>query len=105
MKRAFEISKTGHGWCLEDVCSRYEKRIEVLLLIATLANLAMQLIGIVGETMGLHYQFQANTIRNRRVLSYFVLAKRLIATKTKIPMRYLLLAIIDLRDSLKESKT
>lgn len=61
------------GYSLEDTRSKYNERIGVLLLLATLATFVQVLLGAVIEHMGLHEQFQANTTRSRRVLSLFTL--------------------------------
>lgn len=61
------------GWCLGDVVAHCAARLDVLLLIATLGIIAMTLLGLAIETAGLQRRYQANTIRNRRVISLFVL--------------------------------
>ncbi|GAC1668053.1 MAG: IS4-like element ISSfl9 family transposase [Candidatus Dormibacteraceae bacterium] len=61
------------GWSLRDVRTRSRHRAAVLLMLATLALLAVTLIGLSAEQRGLHRAYQANT-RKRRVLSFFVLA-------------------------------
>ncbi len=45
----------------------------MLLLIAMLAILAVTILGKAGEQRKLQYAYQANTIRNRTVLSLFFL--------------------------------
>lgn len=44
-------------------------RLQVLLLIATLAIVVLWLLGMAAVLRKKHYQFQANSIRNRKVLS------------------------------------
>lgn len=61
------------GWSLRHCGSRKKRRIENLLLIAAVAMLVQQLAGLAGESLRLHYRHQANTLRKRRVLSFFVL--------------------------------
>lgn len=53
------------------------QRLEIILLIAMLAQLALYVIGKAGELKGYHRYFQANTVENRRVLSYAYLGLRL----------------------------
>lgn len=60
------------GWSLRHCGSRSRQRIEVLLLVASIAALVQQLVGMAAEALGLHRSHQANTVR-RRVLSVFVL--------------------------------
>ena len=69
------------GWSFEDAHSKSAKRLEVLLLVASLGMLAVTLLGQAAETQGIHMQYQANTIRKRRVLSLFFLGSNLIRRK------------------------
>jgi hypothetical protein len=66
------------GWSFEDARSSTADRYAVLLLIATLAMLVLFLIGMMLEQQKKHYLFQANTVRNKRVLSLFFLGKQMI---------------------------
>ncbi len=72
------------GWSL-DQCKTTKRddytRYEILLLVATLGVLVQHSVGCAGEKKGLQRQFQANTIRNRRVISIFVLGSRLLSAK------------------------
>jgi len=63
------------GWSFGYARSKSCRRYEVLLLLATLGMLAMVMLGRAAEARGLHRGYQGNTIRSRRVLSFFVLAK------------------------------
>jgi len=58
--------------------TRNVARISVLCLIATLATLLLWLLGFAAEHAQLQRQFQANTIKHKRVLSYLFLAKQLL---------------------------
>lgn len=62
-----------YGWALRDGRSRCAKRLEVLLFICALALAIVGTIGRAAEKQNLHYRFQANTVRDRRVLSWFFL--------------------------------
>jgi len=53
-------------------------RMSVLCLIACIATLVLWFIGFEGERRQLQYQFQANTIKKRRVLSFLTLSKNII---------------------------
>ena len=53
-------------------------RIGVLCLLAFIATAMLWLIGIEAEKRKLHYSFQANSIKHRRVLSYLSLAKSMV---------------------------
>lgn len=59
------------GYSLEDARSKHNERIAVLLLLASLATFAQVILGAVVEHIGLHRQFQANSLTKRRVLSLF----------------------------------
>ena len=45
------------------------KRLQMLLLIATLALMVLWLMGMAVMLLGQHYQYQANSVRHRKVLS------------------------------------
>lgn len=87
------------GWSFGHARSNSSKRLEVLMLIASLGMLAVTLIGNAAERRGLHCQYQANTIRNRRVLSLFYLGCSLIGRAEELPikLRELQLSLRDLR--------
>jgi len=57
------------GWSFRHARTNDEKRYEVMLLIATIAMFVAFLTGCTGEKEGLQRRYQANTTRNRRVLS------------------------------------
>jgi hypothetical protein len=67
------------GWSLRHCRSRSQERIEILLLIASIAVIIQQLIGIAGELQNLQHRHQANTLRKRRVLSVFLLGSILLS--------------------------
>lgn len=52
-------------------------RLEVLLLLALLANWLHYMLGLAAELAGIHRTFQANSLKTRRVLSFNYLGKRL----------------------------
>lgn len=74
IEQAFRDLKNHRwGWSLRHCGTRRRARIELLLLIAAIACLVQQLVGIAAEARGLQRVHQANTERTRRVLSFFVL--------------------------------
>lgn len=79
-----------HGWSLRHARSDSAARLEVLLLIASLAFLAVQLVGRAVVLSGLHRQFQANTVMHRRVLSFFVLGRHALRRQLDITRAALL---------------
>jgi len=70
-----DLKSHRYGWSLEDVRCRSTRRVDVLLLVASLATVAMHMIGFAARKLGLQRGLQANTERNRRVFSTFFLAK------------------------------
>lgn len=58
-------------------------KINVLMLLAMLAALILWMIGFAAEQKNLHYSFQANTVRDKRVLSFLFLARQLIIQGVK----------------------
>ena len=67
------------GWSFRHARTQSAQRYTVLLLLAALAGFVLTVIGVAAERKRLHLRFQANTIRNRRVLSLFQLGKLIIA--------------------------
>lgn len=67
-----------YGWSLEDVRCRNPARVDVLLLIASFATIAMHLIGLAAFQCRIHRRLQANTERRRRVFSTVFLARLVI---------------------------
>jgi hypothetical protein len=55
----------------------------VLLLIALLGSLVAWLTGKIAEEVGLHRQYQANSIRHHRVLSFFYLGCQVLRDKNR----------------------
>ncbi len=73
-----DLKSSKYGFGFEQARSHKIERIENLLLIAMLASLVAWVIGWLAEKEKLHYQFQANSIKDRRVLSLFYLGCRII---------------------------
>jgi hypothetical protein len=67
------------GFALSYSRTRIEKRADVLLLVASLAHLVAVVVGLTAEAADLHLRFQANTIKNRRVLSVAMLGRFVMA--------------------------
>lgn len=69
-----------HKWGLGLRLSRTTKmnRLQTLLLIAMLALFVFWLIGLVAEAKKLHYDYQVNTCRSRRVLSLTFLGMQIV---------------------------
>jgi hypothetical protein len=68
-----DIKNSRTGFALTQTRSRSPERLANLLLVGMLATLVLWLIGRLAEDRQLHYQYQANTVRQYRVLSLFYL--------------------------------
>jgi hypothetical protein len=88
-----DLKSSRYGFGFENAHSKQVKRVEILLLIAMLASFIAWLTGWVAEKNELHYQFQSNTIKARRVLSLFFLGCQVIKRKIKITVSMLEAAI------------
>jgi hypothetical protein len=88
-----DLKSSQYGFSLEKAHSKDPTRIEVLLLIAMLASFIAWLTGWVAEKKGLHFQFQSNSIKNRRVISLFFLGCEVIKKRITIPITLLETAI------------
>ena len=76
--------------------SRCPRRLDILLLIAMLAEIVLWLIGIIANHLGWQRHFQANTIRHRPVLSVVRLGKEVRKRKNyKITEQHLHWAMIE----------
>jgi hypothetical protein len=69
------------GWSMGSIVAHSAARLDVLLLVAALGIIAMTLLGLAAESAGLHLSFQANTVRSKRVLSFFVLGTLVAASR------------------------
>jgi len=74
-----DLKNHRFGWSFSHAKSKNPKRFLVLLLIASIANIALTILGQAAESTGRHLRYQANTVRCRRVLSLFFLAKKIVA--------------------------
>lgn len=93
-----DLKNHRFGFGFRDCMTRTRYRLENLLLIAALATFAAWIVGKVVELKGLHRRYQANTIRDRSVLSTFYLGLEVIASKSVSMTRNdLLQAIRELR--------
>lgn len=79
-----DTKSTEFGFSLNENKTIKAERYPVWLMIASLAALIAWIIGYAAETQELHYDFQANTYRHRRVLSFFYLGCQIV--KKKIPI-------------------
>lgn len=94
IEQSFRDAKNHrHGWSLHHARSKSRKRVAILLLIASLAIVAVQLVGRAASHHRVQRQFQANTVNHRRVLSFFVLGRHAIRRAVPLPTSSLLQAL------------
>lgn len=77
-----DLKSHRFGWSFDASRCSDPRRIEVLLLIAALAAIAITLLGIAAETLDIGRRLQANTVRKRRVFSTFFLGNLLVRRDT-----------------------
>jgi len=92
-----DLKNPKYGFGLRNAYSRDTKRVAVMLLIAMLATLIAWLFGYVAEKNNWQYQFQVNSIKNRRVLSLFFLGCRVIKRKIEVTEAMLESVFIDIQ--------
>lgn len=83
-----DMKSHRYGWSLEDIRCRTAARVDVVLLVAALAAVAMHIIGLAARQLGLDRNFQANTQRKRAVFSTFFLAKLIISSRHHASILY-----------------
>jgi len=79
IEEAFRDTKNGKlGISLEFANSRTPERFDILLLIGALILYILWCIGFVAEQLNFHHLLQANTVKNRRVLSHIYIGREVI---------------------------
>lgn len=76
-----DLKSTKYGFGFEHVSTQHIYRLQVFFLIAMIASILAWIIGWLAEKNNLHRQYQANSTKNRRVLSLFYLGCRIILRK------------------------
>ena len=91
-----------YGLGFEHNRSKLLSRLVVLILISTLACLVAMLIGLTVVSAGLHKHYQANTVKNKRVLSFQYLGRRVIKNgRIKLLKQHLIDAIVKLKQTMQ----
>jgi hypothetical protein len=73
-----DLKNDKWGFGLSHTRTKDTKRLEILVLIAAFANLVCWLLGVAAKNKKAHYQFQANTVKTRDVLSVINLGLKII---------------------------
>lgn len=71
-----DIKNSRWGFSLDEAKVSTKFRYENLLLVGVLATFAVWLTGKVAELKNIHWQYQANTVKSRNILSTFYLGTR-----------------------------
>ncbi|HEV8052668.1 MAG TPA: IS4 family transposase [Parachlamydiaceae bacterium] len=82
-----DAKSTEFGFSLNENKTIKSARYRVWLMISTLAYLIAWIIGYAAEKQELHYDFQANTYKHRRVLSFFYLGCQIVRKKIDITIQ------------------
>ena len=72
-----DIKDARYGFGIRLTLSNCKKRITVLLLIAALALMVLGILGMAAYDAGMYRMYQANTIKDRKVLSYWYLGQQI----------------------------
>lgn len=81
-----DTKSTQYGFSFDKNETIKPERFTVWLILAALASLICWLTGASAEQLKLHYDFQANSYRHRRVLSFFYLGCQVIRKKIHTPI-------------------
>jgi hypothetical protein len=95
-----DLKSSKFGFSFEKAHSVKIRRIQILLMIATLAALIAFFTGWVAEKNQWHYQFQANTYKHKRVISLFFLGCRVIKKKLNLIWQDISDAFLEMKSSL-----
>jgi hypothetical protein len=76
-----DTKSTQFGFSFDKNITKKTERYVVWLMLAALASLIAWLCGATAERLKLHYDFQANSYKHRRVLSFFYLGCQIIRKK------------------------
>jgi hypothetical protein len=77
-----DLKNHRFGFSFRDSMTHIRYRLENLLLIGALATFAAWMVGKVAEMKKIHRRYQANTIKNRNVLSTFYLGLEVISSNS-----------------------
>ena len=99
--RALKSDRFGLG--MNAHLSYQTKRLQVLVLIATLALMVVWLLGKMTENQGRHRDYQANSIKNRRILSTIFLGLTVMHDwRIAFTVNEIIIAWLDLDESIQQ---
>jgi hypothetical protein len=95
-----DLKNTRNGLGLRDCRSFKKNRLNIALLLGATATLFLWILGVIAKMGKQHYQFQANTVKKRNVLSNFTIGWQLFKEKrVMLRIKDLFLAIHSIRNS------
>lgn len=86
-----DTKSTKYGFSFDKNEPIKPERFTVWLMLAALASLVCWLTGAAAEQLNLHHDFQANSYKHRRVLSFFYLGCQVIRKKIHTPIDWKLI--------------
>ncbi|RYX03723.1 IS4 family transposase [Legionella pneumophila] len=90
-----DTKSTKYGFSFDKNETIKSERFTVWLMLAALASLVCWLTGAAAEQLNLHYDFQANSYKHRRVLSFFYLGCQIIRKKIQTSINWALIYMGD----------
>ena len=75
-----DLKSHRFGWGFENARCRSTTRIAVQMMLAAVASLVALLVGLAADQDGIARRYQANTTRNRRVISLVTLGRAILST-------------------------
>lgn len=99
-----DLKAPRHGFAFRQNMGRQPERVANLLLLAALGMLTTWLMGLIAQARGLHHGMQANTVRNRRVLSVFFVGTRLLTKNLRVRLQELKQALQALQTHAHEQR-
>jgi len=98
-----DTKSTRYGLALEMTFSKSHKRYAIMLLLAMLASVIAYLVGTLAELKQWHYQFQATSTKNKRVLSRFFLGAEVLYKQLHFSLAEFLNALHFLQEEVYET--
>lgn len=102
IEETFRDTKCPHyGLGIRLTLSNTKERVSILTLISALTLLVLGILGKAGYELNLHRQFQANTVKTRKVLSLWYLGRQILQhMRNKIPMKSLEKSFVNFLDGM-----
>lgn len=73
-----DIKNTRYGLGGRYIQTRCVYRWSICMLLAAIAQITLWIIGVIGHSQGFQREFQSNTVKNKKVFSYFYLGQLIV---------------------------